>query len=136
VNVLSQGQQENEKRKNSDQKSLHDTPTRGYFLLHVVFQSKRSRRRPRSLTSGFFTNASPKKIGGVGETPSPEDFRQKQSEKNRHRRRMLAVGFHLNSWPLPRLDSTDTRTGKPWRHPQQIVKFLRRFGGQSHRLSG
>jgi hypothetical protein len=23
-----------------------------------------------------------------------------------------------------------TRTGKPWRHPQQIVKLLRSFGGE------
>ena len=22
-----------------------------------------------------------------------------------------------------------TRTGKPWRHPQQIIKLLRSFGG-------
>jgi hypothetical protein len=24
-----------------------------------------------------------------------------------------------------------TRTGKPWRHPQQIIKLLRSFGGES-----
>ena len=23
-----------------------------------------------------------------------------------------------------------TRTGKPWRHPQQIIKLLRSFGGE------
>jgi hypothetical protein len=29
-----------------------------------------------------------------------------------------------------------TRTGKPWRHPQQIIKLLRSFANQSPRSSG
>jgi hypothetical protein len=36
----------------------------------------------------------------------------------------MTVPIHVQN-KLPRLH----RAGKPWRHPQQIVKLLRSFGG-------
>jgi hypothetical protein len=38
---------------------------------------------------------------------------------------------HAEVWQMLNRLGYRTRTGKPWRHPQQMIKLFRSYGGES-----